>query len=106
VMGRKMITFSGLKSFKLFIANTFKATARFIGIRFNDKDVSDFFMSVVRGTIDYRAKTGYKRNDFMQLLIELMQVDENGTDQSKLTFNEIAAQAFVFFFAGKIWMIN
>lgn len=95
-MGRKMLSFGRLKMLRIFFAMSFKKIAKFLGIKFNDDDVSEFFMRVVRETIEYRKKTGNSRNDFMQLLIELM----NKNESDKLNFNEVAAQAFVFYFAG------
>lgn len=96
VMGRRMLNLPKLKSLKIFISMNFREKARMMGIRFNDEDISDFFMNLVRETIENRKKTGEHRNDFMQTLIDLM-----GNDENKLTFNEVAAQAFIFYFAGK-----
>jgi cytochrome P450 family 6 len=96
-MGRKMLSFSRAKMLRIFFAMSFQKTAKVLGIKFNDDDVSEFFTNVVKETIEYRKKTGNTRNDFMQLLIELMNKNEN---EAKLTFNEVAAQAFVFYFAG------
>jgi cytochrome P450 family 6 len=101
-MGRKMLSFGRFKMLRLFFAMSFQNTAKFFGIKFNDTDVSEFFMSVVRETIEYRKKTGSTRNDFMQLLIELMDRNEK---EDKLTFNEVAAQAFVFYFAGVSYVL-
>lgn len=97
-MGRKVLHFSKLKALKIFFAMGFREKAKVLGIRFNDIDVQDFFIKVVRETIELRKKTGYERQDFMQLLINLMK--ENEDDFDKLTFHEIAAQAFAFYFAG------
>ena len=77
----------------------FRNTARKMGIRFNDEDVSDFFTKVVKETIAHREISGEKRKDFMQLLIDLKIDTDNGKSEG-LTLEEIAAQAFVFFFAG------
>ncbi|KAL9708007.1 hypothetical protein quinque_011525 [Culex quinquefasciatus] len=111
-MGKRMINFPKLKALKVFFAMMFRDTARKLGIRFNDEDVSEFFFSVVRDTIKYREENNVQRKDFMQLLIELKnkgymdgEVDGAAEEMSgqrleKLTFEEIAAQAFVFFFAG------
>lgn len=45
--------------------------ARLLDIRFPSKPVCDFFLGAVKETVDYREKNNIKRNDFMQLLIEL-----------------------------------
>lgn len=116
-MGRKMINFPKSKALKLILASTFQRQARLLGVRWNDADVSEFFMNVVRETIRSRQQSGLRRNDFMQLLIDMMKndvdddddgdkADGSGANKKKkmpkecLTFEEIAAQAFVFFFAG------
>lgn len=103
-MGKKVLHFNKLKSLKIFFAMGFREQAKAMGIRFNDKDVQDFFIKIVRDTIDHRKKTGYVRNDFMQILIDLMRNDESEVD--KLTFNEIAAQAFAFYFAGETFELR
>ncbi|XP_053675741.1 cytochrome P450 6A1-like [Anopheles nili] len=98
-MGKRMINLPKLKALKVFFAMMFRKQARSLGVRFNDKDVSDFFISVVHDTIRYREKNAIRRDDFMQLLIDMMK--KNGvTEGEGVTFEEIAAQAFVFFFAG------
>lgn len=58
-------------------------------------DVSAFFLKAVNDTVDHREKNNIQRNDFMDILIDLKNQKEN-----KLTVNEIAAQAFIFFLAG------
>ncbi|XP_016990153.1 probable cytochrome P450 6a14 [Drosophila rhopaloa] len=70
-------------------------------------DITDFFMSAVKNTVDYRLKNGIKRNDFIDQLIELRAEDQEaakkgrGIDLSQgLTLEQMAAQAFVFFVAG------
>lgn len=88
-------------------------------VKFAPPDVDEFFMKIVREIVDYREKNKFSRNDFMDLLIQLknqgyVSADkddldddkteniENETDQKtlkKLTFNELAAQAFVFYLA-------
>ncbi len=93
-MGRRILGFSIPRLFKVFLATMFPNAARRLRVRFNDLDVSQFFANAVRQTMDHRNSTGEKRKDFMQILLDLEKSEE------ALTFDEIAAQAFVFFFAG------
>lgn len=103
-MGRKMINFPKSKALKLILASTFQKQAKLLGIRWNDVDVTEFFINVVRETIDHRRMSGVRRNDFMQLLIDRMKDDREDldakSDDESLSFEEIAAQSFVVFFAG------
>lgn len=83
-----------------------KGLARVLGIRHFPKEVTDFFTNVVRETIDFREKNSVQRNDFVNLLMQLkdkgrLDDDPDVTEKvGQVTFNEIAAQAFVFFLAG------
>ncbi|XP_055902900.1 probable cytochrome P450 6a18 [Eupeodes corollae] len=72
----------------------FPEIARKLGLRVINDDIHEFFMRIVRQTVDYREKNSVKRNDFMGLMIELK---NSGTG---LTVDQIAAQAFIFFVAG------
>nr|AHJ10934.1 cytochrome P450 6FV2 [Chironomus kiiensis] len=83
-------------------------------IKLTPDDVEDFFMKIVKQTVDHReASKDNERKDFMQLMIQLKnqgylsadkddEESEKGShgDVKKLTFNEVAAQAFLFFAAG------
>lgn len=94
----------------------------FLGIRVADRDVEEFMFEMVRKTIEHREQNEYQRNDFMQvrycvtikiwdkfetfisqMMIKLkngglLDVDEQHASQdSRLTLNEVVAQAFVFF---------
>ncbi|EDW00823.1 probable cytochrome P450 6a13 [Drosophila grimshawi] len=70
--------------------------ARRLRLRLFRPEVSRFFMETVRQTLDYRKREHIKRNDLIQLLIEL----GAETEEDKLSFEQIAAQAMVFFLAG------
>uniref|UniRef100_A0A1A9VV23 Cytochrome P450 n=1 Tax=Glossina austeni TaxID=7395 RepID=A0A1A9VV23_GLOAU len=84
--------------------------ARQLRMKIFRNDTSKFFMSVVKETIKLRKKDQIKRNDFMDLLIELMEKREKLLKQgqrikeddmaSGLTFEQACAQAMVFFVAG------
>ncbi|XP_005184401.2 probable cytochrome P450 6a13 [Musca domestica] len=73
-------------------------------------DVAEFFMTAVKETVEYRQKNKIRRNDFMDMLIEMKEerdrllsegqsVDE-GDVSGGLTLEQLAAQAMVFFLAG------
>lgn len=78
----------------------FKNTARKLRMKNIPNDIASFFMKVVRDTVDYREKNNIRRNDFMDLMINLKN-QETSDKEKQITLNEIAAQAFVFFLAGE-----
>ncbi|EDW60931.1 probable cytochrome P450 6a14 [Drosophila virilis] len=77
------------------LIQAFPRLAKRLHIKMVQDDVSAFYMRVVRETLDYRERNGVQRNDFLNLLMELRNEPNGG-----LTFNQIAAQAFVFFLGG------
>ena len=81
-------------------------------IKRTDQEVEDFVIGVVKQNMEYREKNNVTRKDFFQLLVQLRnsgtiqadglwdtKITENEANK-KLTLNEVAAQAFVFFIAG------
>ena len=83
-------------------------------MRLNNKEVADFFMDLTKNVVNYRETNNIKRNDFLQILINLKNnknvIDDNimnatvNVDSSTmppgLSIEQIAAQTFVFFVAG------
>jgi len=105
VMGRKVFQASPYRALKIFLAAQFPEIARTLHVKLTQPDVSDFFMGVVKDTIDFRRNNNVQRNDFMTLLMKVMkeQVENGeagGDPKDQLTMDDIAAQAFVFFLAG------
>ncbi|XP_031629400.1 cytochrome P450 6a9-like [Contarinia nasturtii] len=77
----------------------FQKLAKKLKVKVIRDDVSEFFMNVVRETVEFREKNNVNRNDFMDILIKLK--NQETTDKDKvITLNEVAAQAFVFYLAG------
>ncbi|XP_058819736.1 cytochrome P450 6a8-like [Topomyia yanbarensis] len=103
-MGRKALAMTPMGFLRRIFSVTFRDLAKALNIKIVDPEVSNFFMNAVRDTIEYREKNKIQRNDFMDLLIKLKNAEpiDDGTPEQlgRLTFNEIAAQAFVFFLAG------
>jgi cytochrome P450 family 6 len=81
---------------RLFATN-YPNLARKLHLKVLQEEVSTFFLNAVRDTIIFREENNIVRNDFMDLMIHI----KNSEDPSRrLTVNEIAAQAFIFFLAG------
>lgn len=83
-----------------FLLNDMKTLARFLGVKTIRDEVSNFFMNVVKSTIEFREKNNIERSDFMDLLIKLKNKNSDGDGTKGLTVNQIAAQSFLFFIAG------
>ncbi|KAK7789223.1 hypothetical protein R5R35_007048 [Gryllus longicercus] len=122
-MGRKVFAPSASRTLVGLFFQFAPSLAKVFRLRFPTPEVSDFFLKAVHDTVEYREKNNIKRNDFLQLLIDLKNkgkieddhhhhhdakdadngvAHENGGDvqEFELTTNLLAAQAFVFFLAG------
>lgn len=93
--GKKFFQFSLFKRIIALTRLVFPTFSKMLGSIRTPKDINDFFINIVRSTVEYREKNNVNRNDFLQLLIDL----RNKKD-TNFTFNEMAAQSFVFFLAG------
>ncbi|XP_065356768.1 probable cytochrome P450 6a14 [Calliphora vicina] len=70
-----------------------------LGLKRFQLDMENFFVRIVRDTVWEREKLNIKRNDFIDILINLKnQKDANG--KPLLSLDLIAAQLFIFFAAG------
>ncbi|KAF5285724.1 hypothetical protein FQR65_LT02252 [Abscondita terminalis] len=69
--------------------------ARSLGITTLPQSATSFFLNVVKETVNYRETNNLRRNDMLQILIDL-----KSDNKMVLSIEEIAAQAFVFFLAG------
>lgn len=99
-MGKKMFNFSKFKTFKIFLGMLMRREARALRMVFNDEEINDFVMQIVEKTIKHRRENQIKRNDFMQLMINLYKDETEQPTEDSLTLKEIAAQSFLFFLAG------
>lgn len=68
--------------------------SRRLRMRLFRPEVSQFFCETVRQTLEYREREHVKRNDLIQLLMDLKEGD------TALSFEQIVSQALVFFLAG------
>lgn len=81
--------------------------ARKLRMKFFPDEVTSFFLNAIKETVEYRENHDIKRNDFLDLLIELKGKNEELARESQnidlsqgLTIEQMAAQTFVFFLAG------
>nr|ARO50442.1 cytochrome P450 [Chironomus tentans] len=78
---------------KILLIFSMPEVAKFFNMAQNPKFVIDFFTKTVRDNLEFREKNNIQRDDFFQLLINIKK-DEG------MTFNEIAANSFIFLIAG------
>ncbi|KAF5286959.1 hypothetical protein FQR65_LT12418 [Abscondita terminalis] len=71
--------------------------ARLFDITVTSKDLTKFFVGLVKETIEFREKNSVNVKDAMQILIDQRDAD-NPCD--RFTVEEIAAQIYIFYFAG------
>lgn len=104
----RMTKFFEMKDFKtrlnFFLVNLFPEMARKLRMRVTPDYINEYFMGIIKNAYEMRMKSDDEvdSNDFMSVLINLHKfgkMGENGEsdDIGKITFNELAAQAFVFF---------
>jgi cytochrome P450 family 6 len=93
-MGKAVFEPTALEGLKFFFITAYPKLGHFFNMSFNRQSTTDFFMGTVRQTLNYREKNNVQRNDFFQLL---MNYKNTG---NALSFNEMAANSFIFFAAG------
>lgn len=75
--------------------------ARFLPLSFINRNVVSFLEAVVIDTKSQRIKSGIRRNDFLQLLIDASKAEEDGSGKtSVLTEDMVLAQSTLFLIAG------
>lgn len=102
--GDKVFRMSGLETLRFFFVNAFTGLAKSLKMRLIPPDSSEYFIATLKEAIKYREENNIQRPDFLNSLIQLKNtgtVDGEKVDNDKkLTFNQIVAEAFLFYFAG------
>ncbi|KAI4460036.1 cytochrome p450 [Holotrichia oblita] len=99
VRGKRLFNLTVAEMVTTFFGCFFPNSMRYFGVRLLPKEVTDFFWNIIKENTTYRQKTGIRRNDAFQLLLDMLK-DDVKENENGLTFNELAAQAFIFFVAG------
>lgn len=97
---KKILNSSKRKILKRLMLISTPRIARWLKLVTTRKDVREFFLTLVKDTIDYRETNNASRKDLMQVLIELKNEKNDDPTDSNLTIEEIASQVFLFFIAG------
>jgi cytochrome P450 family 6 len=82
---------------KFFVSSQFPKIATAFGFTSTNKLASDYFMNLFIETVKYREENGVRRNDFMQMLIDL----RNSNEGKGLELSELASESFIFFGGGE-----
>lgn len=102
-IGRKMFESGIVSVVKDLVTTLFPNFSRHLRLRTLDAEITEFFFKLLRETVQYRRENKVERNDFLSLLIQIMdtgKLEGDSIDHGKMTFNELAAQTFLFFAAG------
>ncbi|KAI2473921.1 probable cytochrome P450 6a13 isoform X3 [Diabrotica virgifera virgifera] len=98
-IGKSYFSFKDvLLSAKVSVMNYAPELALKLGIQGVKKEQRQFFVNIIGSTVDYRRKNNVRREDFLQLMINLLDQPEDGPNH--LTFDQVIAQVGIFFVAG------
>lgn len=101
--GKRVFENNPLQVLRVIFILSFQKLARKLRMRFLPEGTNEFFMQLLKDTIQYRDANNVQRNDFLSLLMQIKntgRIEGDTTDLGKMTFNELAAQVFLFFIAG------
>lgn len=79
---------------KLALINAYPDAAKWLNLTTNDAITAKFSSEIVEKNITHRAASQLKRNDFLQLLIQMQR------EANPMTLSEIVASCYMFFLAG------
>ncbi|XP_055697211.1 cytochrome P450 6a9-like [Phlebotomus papatasi] len=102
-IGKRVFEFSSIEFIRIFFMVMFQDLSRLMKMKINKPEVAEFFMRLLKETTEYRERNAIKRNDFLSLLMQIKntgKLEGDDTDLGKMTFEELAAQTFLFFIAG------
>ncbi|KAK5644105.1 hypothetical protein RI129_007950 [Pyrocoelia pectoralis] len=94
---KKIFQLSRIKRLRALIINIFPYLGKALRVKLMPRDVTKFFLNIVTHSVKHRRENGIVRNDFLQVLMELV---DNNKDIDSISFSEMVAQVYVFFIAG------
>lgn len=97
IYGKDATDFTGSRVLKFLFFRSFPWLARNLGIKVVSEHVSNFFKDTIKTTIDTRDAQNIIRPDMIQLMMDIRGKREA---DKELSIDDMAAQAFVFYFGG------
>lgn len=97
--GKRVCDQPNMTPYKNALINQFKGFIQLFGFRTHYKEVTDYFLGIVKRTVIHRENDSLKHRDLMNILIKLK---NSTTNIEQMTTEQVAAQAYVFFLGGFI----
>ncbi|XP_075166604.1 cytochrome P450 6A1-like [Haematobia irritans] len=99
-LGRKSFEVTRHGPFVMTMIDSFPHLARLLGMRVTPQDIHEFFMHIIKETVEYRELNNIQRNDFLNILIDLKNTINDATGLGEISMNQLTAQVFGFFLGG------
>lgn len=104
-MAKETFDSTPLTALYLFFISTYRSLARSLKCRIFKTSVREFFIPLLSNTVKHREENNIFRNDFLNMVMNLKNrgtiFDDKPIDEAgKISFIEMCAQSFIFFFAG------
>lgn len=86
--GNKLVSMAPLQELKQRLSNAYPRVYKMLPIDYVASGAEKFFLNIVGDTVEYRQKTGFVRNDFIDILIKLknnkivIDEEENGNNNT------------------------
>ena len=93
LQGKEAANFQGGKLFKILLMRAFPKLTKALNIGIISQKTTDYFVNIIKSTIEERQSRGIRRPDMLQLLMD-------ARETMKLDIIEITAHAFLFLIAG------
>ncbi|XP_055680292.1 cytochrome P450 6A1-like [Lutzomyia longipalpis] len=103
-IAKKVFSISSVRTAKLFFLCGFRSLAKSLHMRWTLREVEAFYTNLVTEVIEYRERENVKRNDFLDLMLQLKnrgKLDNEAENETGVvTLNEIIANVQTFLLAG------
>lgn len=86
-MRKRVLEPTLFENLRIFFIMVCEKLSNRLGLGINSRDTIEFFMKVIKDTMEHRKRNKEQRNDFIQFMIELK-------NQGEISFNEMASSCF------------